>query len=760
MSNLTFLSIPNLILIIILMFTSQLNASISHWECKAIDDYLTSSSCIDESGNNLVINKPNELGANWTVNLVFPGGSIFEGRSKDGIIFGKRIDPNGEILEGPILGKHFHGKIKTLYPDGGIRESIFIEGEEQGNFVKVAEELPPYWRCLDINIAEALPRCINGFGEEITFSDDLSVLGLNWDLELTTTTGIKTNATSRNGQIYAISTSADGVTTKGPVEGLEITGKGVVILKSGAIYEGDLLNGERHGQGKIITNEEEYTEGEWLNDGIYKGKSVGKNDENVLVTYEGYFDPETGEENGQGKAIWPNGDIYKGNFVQGLFHGYGEYIWKNGNAYKGYWVEGLKHGFGIYKNVEPVDVGPYIYDEYIGEFQKDKFSGLGNVLLDGQIVYMGYFLDGYRSGYGVYSAAVTGAVKNDEKTIFRGQWNSSLDGNAIEEFSDGSSYVGLSKDGTRHGMGKLNFPGIKKSQTGYFINGVMEGPGTEISDGIRIDVNFINGSKEGEAKITWEDGLQSIAMFKNDQYITDSLESDEALAFASNRLALVIGNDNYQASPLENAVSDSIGIKNALEEVGFQVIHSPNLDQENFLQAIWAFKRKLKSMGPSTTALFYYSGHALEVDGTNYLNPIDAVISSKFDLETQSINVARIFSALEAASSGVKIMILDACRNNPFTSFTRSSSQGLAQMSAPTGTIISYSTAPGKLALDGMIDGYSIYTGSLIQSIGIPGLTIEEAFKRTRQSVVRLSKSEQIPWESSSLLGDFYFSKE
>ena len=104
-------------------------------------------------------------------------------------------------------------------------------------------------------------------------------------------------------------------------------------------------------------------------------------------------------------------------------------------------------------------------------------------------------------------------------------------------------------------------------------------------------------------------------------------------------------------------------------------------------------------------------------------------------------------------------MILDACRNNPFKSFSRSSDLGLAQMDAPSGTFIAYSTSPGKIALDGSAGNYSFYTGSLISNIAIPGMTIEEVFKNTRRDVVRLTSREQIPWEASSLLGDFYFQK-
>tara|TARA_B100001057_G_scaffold487638_1_gene570680 strand:- start:1521 stop:1874 length:354 start_codon:yes stop_codon:yes gene_type:complete len=115
---------------------------------------------------------------------------------------------------------------------------------------------------------------------------------------------------------------------------------------------------------------------------------------------------------------------------------------------------------------------------------------------------------------------------------------------------------------------------------------------------------------------------------------------------------------------------------------------------------------------------------------------------------------------MEKSIAGIKIVILDACRNNPFTSFSRSPVLGLAQMNAPSGMIISYSTSPGSVALDGTAEGYGYFTGSLINAINTPGLTIEQVFKKTRQSVVSLTNRQQIPWESSSLLGDFYFNQD
>ena len=130
------------------------------------------------------------------------------------------------------------------------------------------------------------------------------------------------------------------------------------------------------------------------------------------------------------------------------------------------------------------------------------------------------------------------------------------------------------------------------------------------------------------------------------------------------------------------------------------------------------------------------------------------------EAEVEAISADEIMNALAIAENGIKIMILDACRDNPFKSFTRNLQQGLAKMDSPTGTIIAYSTAPGRTALDGGFDyDNSIYTKSLTESMDVYDLKIEEVFKRTRREVERTTEGDQVPWESSSLLGDFYFNQ-
>jgi len=219
------------------------------------------------------------------------------------------------------------------------------------------------------------------------------------------------------------------------------------------------------------------------------------------------------------------------------------------------------------------------------------------------------------------------------------------------------------------------------------------------------------------------------------------------------RVALVIGNSSYQSSPLKNPVNDAHAMAASLRKLGFDVEERTNLGYISFNDAVENFGNKLKTGG---VGLFYYAGHGMQVNGSNYLIPVDAKINNENEVRYKAVDAGLVLAKMESAKSDVNIAILDACRDNPFTRSFRSSSRGLVQMDAPTGTIIAYATAPGKTAADG--DGKNgIYTEALIQALESPGLRVEEVFKRVRRLVLEKTAKAQVPWESSSLVGDFHF---
>ena len=222
------------------------------------------------------------------------------------------------------------------------------------------------------------------------------------------------------------------------------------------------------------------------------------------------------------------------------------------------------------------------------------------------------------------------------------------------------------------------------------------------------------------------------------------------------RLALVIGNADYGHSPaLANPVNDARALRNALQNVGFDVYEYENLNQSQIKKAIDDFGTRLKNY---TIGLFFYAGHGIQSKGSNYLIPVDANIQSEQQIEYDCVQADRVLGQMEAAGSGINIVILDACRNNPFErSWSRAiDGSGLAFMNAPTGSLIAYSTSPGRTASDGT-GSNGLYTAALLENIKTPDITILQMFQNVRRTVSEKSFKQQIPWESTSLTDDFYF---
>lgn len=217
--------------------------------------------------------------------------------------------------------------------------------------------------------------------------------------------------------------------------------------------------------------------------------------------------------------------------------------------------------------------------------------------------------------------------------------------------------------------------------------------------------------------------------------------------------ALVIGNNDYKDVPLSNPKNDANDISTLLNNIGFRVTTKINVTQREMEETIRIFGKEIQY---GDIALFYFSGHGVQVNGENYLLPIGSQIYSEDEIKYEAVNIGVLLDKLQTAKSTLNIIILDACRNNPFKGF-RSMGQGLAHMSAPTGTLIAYATAPGQVAYDDGKSRNSPYTKYLLDTMQIPGLKIEEVFKQTRIAVMNDTSDKQVPWESSSLTGDFYF---
>lgn len=230
-------------------------------------------------------------------------------------------------------------------------------------------------------------------------------------------------------------------------------------------------------------------------------------------------------------------------------------------------------------------------------------------------------------------------------------------------------------------------------------------------------------------------------------------------ASAAERLALVIGNGDYATAPLANPTNDARLVADALTDTGFQVTQIENAGRREMQSAIREFSEAVAAAGRDAVALFYFAGHGVQVKGRNYLVPIGAELRSAADMEYEALDAQWALDLIGESRAGVSIIVLDACRNNPFRAISRAASRGLAQMDAPRGSILAYSTSPGQVALDGDGDS-SPYSGALAQAIRKPGLRIEDVFKQVRRQVLIETGQKQLTWETSSLVGDFYFSGE
>lgn len=239
-------------------------------------------------------------------------------------------------------------------------------------------------------------------------------------------------------------------------------------------------------------------------------------------------------------------------------------------------------------------------------------------------------------------------------------------------------------------------------------------------------------------------------------HIPAMAQDSRGIIIATERTALVIGNNAYQTAPLKNPVNDADDMSRALTSLGFRVTLLKNVDRRAMEDSIRSFGRQLKHGG---VGLFYFAGHGMQTEGRNYLIPVNARIESESDIKYEAVDAGFVLGKMEDAANQLNIVVLDACRSNPFSRNFRSREQGLARLDAPTGSLIVYATAPGDVAADGA-DRNGIFTRHLLRHMQTPNLPVEQVLKRVRIDVAAETKHRQIPWESSSLMGDFYFKTE
>jgi hypothetical protein len=322
-------------------------------------------------------------------------------------------------------------------------------------------------------------------------------------------------------------------------------------------------------------------------------------------------------------------------------------------------------------------------------------------------------------------------------------------------FTDGRKYIGDFKDGMRTGKGVL-----------------YDKQGAVINEGIWAENRFVGSVQQfqqatepspevarlrAEAEEAKLKQAEAEAHLRLAQQAVQQPIKPTVISVIERRVALVIGNATYKVNPLKNPVNDSTDMARSLRSVGFDVIEANNTTLAQMREATRRFADKL---GNSDVGLVYYSGHGVEVKGKNYLIPVNADIKREYEVVDQAFDASQFLEMMDNIrgpnNKRVNILIVDACRNNELQKSWRSTNNGLARMDAPGGTFISFATSPGRVAADGT-GRNSPYTKHLLQALKQPNVPIEQVFKVVRRNVMEETKGEQIPWENSSLVGDFYF---
>jgi uncharacterized caspase-like protein len=223
---------------------------------------------------------------------------------------------------------------------------------------------------------------------------------------------------------------------------------------------------------------------------------------------------------------------------------------------------------------------------------------------------------------------------------------------------------------------------------------------------------------------------------------------------ASYKVALVIGNGDYENRRLKNPVNDANDLSQELGRLGFDVMKRTNVTLQELDEAIIKFKQKIK---PGGVALFYFAGHGMQVNGINYLIPIGDPPHAEYQIKHKSVSANMVQEAMESTKSKLNIIILDACRDNPFEKFRSSSRKGLAMMNTVKGMLIMYATDAGSVASDNQQGRNGLFTEKLLETLKILGLSIEKVFKEIGKKVTNASGGRQLPWSVSQLYDDFYF---
>lgn len=728
--------------------------------------------------------------------------------------YGTWVYKNGDKYTGTWVNKKMHGQGVYYYSNGDIYKGGFKNNKLSGNATFISHAGDKYVGQYIDNKMEGEGSYFyqNGKVEEGLFANNRYIGDEN-------AKGCISGNCNNGKGIYILD---NGERYVGYMKNGTREGKGSYFFNSGERYKGYWHNNQRNGEGTNYYPDGEKYQGNWKNDkrdgyGTYTyidgssysgmwemGKYVGTG-KNLYGCISGNCN------NGYGVYKWKDGQKYIGNFKDGKRHGQGINYWPDNTSYEGTWVNNQQQGYGK-QSASGFTMKRGFWE--LGEYKGETYSkagcksgncnnGFGTLILKNGDRYIGQFKNGKFNGYGKLDCIIgeqyVGEFKNGEYY-----------GEGSLRIKNGGKYIGDFVNSDFNGLGTFYYEDGKietgKWKNGEFVGTAKKGvippvimwrnPSSSTSTVESIDYNvklciaskekpqdirvYVNdklkiknaitglvnaGSScnyqlnrklqlnpgENKIKVVVKNGAgETVSEIRKITYNTEATKKNK-------RYALIIGNAAYDIGELRNPTNDATAMANELKGLGFEVAVHLDQTQEKMLKVIREFGEKItanKGIG-----LFFFAGHGLQVGGENYIVPVDAHISNLDDIESEAVNLNRITGEMSYAKNDMNIIILDACRNNPFEGSSSASGKGLASASAPSGTIIAFATAPGSVAADGTGKN-GLYTQELLKAISTPGNIIEDVFKEVRRNVYRISQKQQTPWENSSLFDNFYFKKD
>ncbi len=540
---------------------------------------------------------------------------------------------------------------------------------------------------------------------------------------------------------------ADGDRLEGTFLKGKMEGEGTYYWKDGSKHTGTWSAGRQHGKGIYTAVSGRVKTGIWEYGTFVKRTETQNQTEQSKSKTPGVEKKIAGMQTGCVKGdcregigifVWEGQGRYEGQFKDSKRNGFGVFHWPDKSKYAGDWKDGQRHGKGVYQFPDLTTKGGIwengIIKEEVKNMQMPTDAVVGEETRKEEAKTATTV--GKPKEYSKTRAmadvlgpelVITDPEPTDDLSILSNQKRMTIKGYA----ADPGTVLGLWVNDRK---AKLDKKG--ENHTGFEVEVIMEDTDNKIVIEA-IDSEF-NKSKE------IYDLVRNTSPKKRQTGIKSTMK----------RTALVIGNDEYETAPLENSKNDADSVANVLKTLGFEVFHYSNLDHKTMENAINGYGKELEKKGG--VGLFYFAGHGVQVNGENYLIPVKSDIQNEKDIKYKAVNLGYVLDEFERPKNEMNIIILDACRNNPFSRY-RSVSNGLAPTAvAPVGTFIAYSTSPGSIASDG--DGSNgLYTQELIKEVRKQGLTIEKIFKKVRSNVRKLSAGAQIPWENSSIEGEFYF---